>query len=278
MRYGKLIENIVSSRPGFEGIIKEIYRGNTGAVEDLDYKVFNEHNRNLFLWDAKEMEGRKRYSADGEGNERDYYNHCASSANIVSILMNSNDKDRDEAISYALVHDFIDGALDFNPAEFGEKKKLYSPQYDDELNAAIIMSSNSESYLSKLCSVMQVKELGNRAHAYAMIAEKLDSQLELDYLNDKPEDKRKKIIANRFLAYPLFVANELSGLTHELVKPVKGISEITRKTNGISKEMVKEYLRDFLFANFVHEKKIKAAIKEHLQKFGYEIPEGSPFS
>lgn len=267
----EFLQKLQQERLKFIKIVNEIYSGNTNTMEDLDHKVFNEHNRKLFLWNAQAMKEKRRYSG------KPYYIHPASASFLLSMLVNKDDKDRDKAIGYILTHDIIDEALNYNLESYQKIKKLLSQEFGDELNAAILLSYSSRydvgynRFSMKVAGVMQVKEYGNRAHALALIADKLDNQLDIEFLDVSEEYSRMKSISKWFIAYPLFAVEELSDkIPQSLIDSVRKISEETRIANNISEDMVNEYLEAYNEVKSTNQDIIKAKIKEHLSKFGFE--------
>ena len=62
MDYNGLVVLVERERSRLLEIIGRIYAGDTTAVNDLNPEVFNEHNKELFLWNAQAMKGKRRYS------------------------------------------------------------------------------------------------------------------------------------------------------------------------------------------------------------------------
>ncbi len=267
MEYDDLVARIERERIRFLDIIDRIYSGDTYAVDDLDPEVFNERNKAIFLWNAQAMKGKKRYSGV------DYYVHPASTAYLISLLVEPEDENRDTAIGDALTHELIDVALQYDADLFNQIVQSYSHKFRDELEAAIVLSPpvrfDSDRELAKVATVFQVKKTNNKALVYSLIADKLDNQLDLGYMD---EFNREQRISHWFIAYPLFAVDELSGiLPDSLVEKARVISEGTRIKYKIPKEMVQEYLHGFKATCSASQSELNNQMSAHYQSFGSKL-------
>jgi hypothetical protein len=167
MKYNDLVARIQRERIRFLDIIDRIYAGDINAVNDLDPEVFNEHNRELFLWNAQAMEGKHRR------NGKHYYVHPASAAYIVHLLVEPGDKDRDTAIGYTLTHDLLEVALDFDAEKFEQKVQTYGRKFRSELESSIILTSpdrlRSHRLTEKMATIYQVKETNNGVYSTSFV-------------------------------------------------------------------------------------------------------------
>lgn len=269
MEYNNLVTKLEAEREKFIDIINRIYTGDAdqqiSAVNDLDSRVFNERNKKLFLRNAKAMEGKERYSG------KPYYVHCASTAYLISLLVDPQDENRDRAIGYALSHDFVDEACKNDPGLFREKSKIFFPEFSDELNAAVLLSGpRGIGPISKIVPVVQVQGARDKALAYTLVADKLDSQLDLEYMANRDEQHRKSSISLFFIAYPLFVIEELaSQLPKYFVDSATDITKETMRIEGIEDERVKNDLANYRSFKNDNKEYIEREIISHQQNFAF---------
>ena len=267
MDYNGLVVLVERERSRLLEIIGRIYAGDTTAVNDLNPEVFNEHNKELFLWNAQAMKGKRRYSG------KHYYVHPPSAAYIAYLLVDSEDEDRDTAIRYVLTHDLLEIALDYDPELFEQYIQNHGQKFWNELEASVVLAAPSRFkrslMLEKMATIYQVKETKNRAYAYALIADKLDNQLDLGYMGKDDKANRNRRISQWFIAPVLFAAEELSGiLPQSLIEKITVISDGTRNKYSISLKMVQGHLEEFQKAYVNSHSELKHQKSVHYQEFG----------
>ncbi len=263
----------------FVEIIERINNGDITTVEQLqlDPNIFNPSNQRLFLLSAQSMQ-----DAPPRYNGNPAFTHPASSAYLLSLFMNRENINRDKAIGYLLPHDHLEDVAKYNPSIFQEIREHFGSEYKDELDAAVLLSIPERGIYPKIeqikislavshvAKLFQVQDYGNAAHAYALVGDAFDNQINIKFLDGRPSYNRNGVIS-RFIAQSMFLVQELRGIVPELVKPVEFYSEAMIKKYSIE-PLVESNLGDLNEAKELYQTEplLMKGIKNHLTKFAFE--------
>lgn len=226
-RFTDLRERYSSARIAADGLVRSMYLGNKDAAGEIGKLVgADARTQKLIGLSAESLRDRKRY--DG----LDYFIHPVLAARIIHEL-GPSDADSRKAINYALAHDLVDEALDY------DAKKLEAlcqnqewQEFKDELRAAVTLSGPNPLIFSTflfdggLSEYRKTKELNRITSLYGMariatahmiansdsrkelalafIAEKMDNQYSLGFLEGRPHHNNEMTISDIFVAFPLW--------------------------------------------------------------------------
>ena len=267
--YKSLIRELEKARKGLISIIEDVNSGDAEAVKSLDQNIFSEHNKELFLINAQQMKDRVRYSGDP------FFIHPASASWLFSYFVKHNRALRkatagmeEQIIGYILSHDLLENALKYDKEKFFGLKRDVPAKHHDALDASVLMCSPRcfRRELEKVSDVYIVKNYGTKAHAYAMMTEKLDNLLDLKYMAD--DTGKEYRIAKWFISRTMFAMQELTDMCPEMVPIVNTLCEKVRKRNGIKSNIVEECKQEYYDIFEEYKEKIGIESGKHLEKYG----------
>lgn len=278
MDLDKLVEELENVRDGFQTIIREIETGDNSAVNSLDQGMFNERNRELFLLNAQAMAGKERH------NGRPYFVHPATAAYLIHKFPDPS-YDSGLAIGFALTHDLVDTALEYDVDEFKIQKGLFGDEFNNEILSAIRLAQprlynlwsedyealHPEVYWYPAARLYQVNEYGDKNDQIALLAEAFDNMLDVKFFESRTD-------IESFVTRALFYARNVYNPLPELTEPIEKYAEETIQGHNLNRSRIDNYLNkiDIQYSHIFTETDAGPIerIENHFKIFGHPLPTG----
>ena len=217
MKLTDLLRTLEGRRDRISEISEKMHEFPDQALSEMEGYFSSRLLADLFFLNATALKGTKRASG------RPYCSHPASAATLLDILVGGYEEHKKDAIRYALTHDLIDEALNSRTERFGEVMAAFQ-RYPRELDAAVLLSGptgedlhhagfpveSEKDYAVRVANTLQVLRYGKKAHAYSLIADKLDNLLDLGFLKDRPPEIKNEAVLKKFATPLLFSLESLS--------------------------------------------------------------------
>jgi hypothetical protein len=243
-------------------------------------QIFNDINKKSFLDVAVLMDGLRRM----KDHKIPYFSHIASAAYLYWMISEQPQELKDRTIEAIIWHDFLDmkgEELDKNSLE--DIRKSYDKGYGEGVISSLLLGAPANIYdflkgrfgfytkiAENIFSVKQVVLYGDKMKAGALVFDKLDNQLDFEYIRH-PDIRAKKLA--QYIAYNFFVLQEMrSFLPRDLLDDVRLISEGNMKRNKVSKKEFNEWKKiyDEINSEKYHSLFVDG-IKRYHEHFGYDL-------
>ena len=266
------------------------------AFSPLEKLGFTEEDKDFFQHAVETLSGEYRYNKteirldNGKimSVNNPYAVHNGRMMFISKLLLNDNAQLAFEVSKKSAMHESLDIAAKYCDGIFMNENKKISKKYPDAVNSSIILAGpeifryikdyNGRKFpddileLEKLATMLMVKKCGNLSDKFTYAIDKLDNEMNLEYLENKTDGKDR--MAHWFVSIAMLAAEEFENELGDFGKKLIEYSTEIMKDREIPPEIVEGYVNRYKQIKEKDIKFIDGIIEKHVKQYGF-IPYGA---
>ena len=287
-----------------ENVLKEVIKdysskawtGKRKALLPLEKLGFTEEDNDFFQHAVETLKGEYRHKRtemvldNGKviSVNNPYVIHNGRMMFISRLLLNDDAQLASEISKKSAMHESLDIAARYYDDIFMNENKKMSKKYPDAVNSSIILAGpeifryikdyNGRKFpddilkLEKLATMLMVKKCGNLSDKFTYAIDKLDNEMNLEYLENKTDGKDR--MAHWFVSIAMLAAEEFENELGDFGKKLIEYSTEIMKDREIPPEIVEGYVNRYKQIKEKDIKFIDGIIEKHVKQYGF-IPYGA---